>query len=72
MSFDCLSIDFIKSPALELVGSSYRALAAVLILLFHSLGMMVLAALAYLVQHWRLLHIAISLPSVILFILYTM
>ncbi|CAI4231727.1 unnamed protein product [Auanema sp. JU1783] len=53
----------------ELVGRRYRALGSVAAGSFYAFGEIILAGLAYLIHDYRLLHLIISLPS-ILFLSY--
>ncbi|XP_045471944.1 carcinine transporter isoform X2 [Harmonia axyridis] len=57
-------IPFIIS--LELVGPSYRAFVTVLTCMFYTIGLCMLAVVAYLIRDWRHLTLATSVP----FILY--
>ncbi|XP_048766836.2 organic cation transporter protein-like [Ostrea edulis] len=54
---------------LELVGPSMRMWAGMFFQLFWGLGVLLLAATAYLIRDWRYLNLAMSLPTV-LFISY--
>ncbi|KAK3097252.1 hypothetical protein FSP39_008081 [Pinctada imbricata] len=53
----------------ELVGKSYRLMAGFLIQGFYALGYMALSGIAYLIQDWRYIEVAITVP-VILFSVY--
>ncbi|KAL3283097.1 hypothetical protein HHI36_006256 [Cryptolaemus montrouzieri] len=57
-------IPFIIS--LELVGPNYRAFVTVLTCMFYTIGLCMLAGVAYLIRDWRYLTLATSLP----FLLY--
>lgn len=55
--------------ALEMVGSSYRLFAGVVMQMFFSVGFMLTAGFAYFIHDWRWLQIALTLPG-LLFICY--
>ena len=60
----------IRVAGLELVGASKRGLVSVIILTFNSVGMMLLATLALLFTRWRALQLAVSLPGVVMCLVY--
>lgn len=53
--------------ALELVGPTYRTFITVMTCIFYTMGMLLLAAVAYLVRDWVALCYATSLPFVLFF-----
>ncbi|KAL3856232.1 hypothetical protein ACJMK2_011009 [Sinanodonta woodiana] len=53
--------------AMELFLPKYRSHAGVLFECFWGVGVMLLPALAYLIQDWRYLQLAVSLPSILAF-----
>ena len=53
----------------ELVGPSKRAFAGIAIRIFYSIGMMLLAILAWLLREWPHIELVISVPPII-FLVY--
>lgn len=51
--------------ALELVGPNYRSFVTVMICLFYTFGLMILALITYLVRDWMYLALATSAPFVL-------
>ncbi|XP_072019040.1 organic cation transporter protein-like [Amphiura filiformis] len=54
----------------ELVGPSKRALAGIAIRIFYSLGMMLLAVLAWVLRDWPKIELVISVPPIIFLVYY--
>ena len=54
----------------ELVGTSKRAFAGIAIRIFYSIGMMLLAVIAWLLREWSHIELAISVPPIIFLIYY--
>lgn len=59
------NLDFV---ALELVGPTYRTFITVMTCLFYTLGMLLLAGVAYLVRDWAHLCYATTLPFLVFFV----
>ena len=57
-------------PGFELVGPSKHGFVSVVIMAFNSVGMMILALLGLVFSHWRSLQLAVSVPGVVMSILY--
>ena len=52
--------------AMELVGTSYRIFAGIVVFYFSALGYVMLAAIAYLSRNWSYTQIAISAPALLI------
>ncbi|KAK6169545.1 hypothetical protein SNE40_020580 [Patella caerulea] len=55
---------------LELVGPSKRKFTGIVIELFWCIGLFILSVMAYFIRDWRTLHLAISVPSVLLLAIF--
>ncbi|XP_022106113.1 organic cation transporter protein-like [Acanthaster planci] len=53
----------------EIVGPTYRSMVGTLIAVFFSIGYALLAVIAYQLRQWRQLHLAISLPWFLFFLI---
>ena len=53
--------------ALELVGPTYRTFITVMTCLFYTMGMLLLAGIAYIVRDWVYLCYATTLPFLLFF-----
>ena len=62
-----IAVMLMDRAALELVGPTYRTFITVMTCIFYTLGMLLLAAVAYLVRDWVALCYATSLPFVLFF-----
>lgn len=54
----------------ELVGSNYRRVVGIVAQIFFTFGVMVLPGIAYLIQTWRWLHLALILPNFFFLVYY--
>lgn len=54
----------------EFVGLDYRRMVAIMYQVFFTVGLVLLAGLAYAIPHWRWLQLALSLPTFLFLLNY--
>ena len=65
-----MTVTCVFNPGMEGVGASRRTLAGICILFFWCLGAFYLCLFAYFIRDWRYLEIALSVPGVLIFLLW--
>ncbi len=65
-----IQLEYFTSTAVELVGPSRRMLGGMIIQLAYSVGISLLAVVAYFVRDWRTLQLVTSAPGFIILLYY--
>ena len=56
--------------AVEIVGPRWRVIVSTIWLTFWAVGYVILAGVAYLIKDWQVLQAVLTIPDVILLVLY--